>query len=388
MSSILESEHQCSGASDEELELYARINWWTEGVFQMIISLIGLCGNSISIWILCSKAMQSIFNRLLIVLAIFDNMYLIFSVLDSIRHEHGTVNVHYYLFANVLYPLHNASLTGSIYMTVVLAFERYLAVSHPISYHNSVNSGPHWIRITRYVLPVLIFSVLFNLPKFFELHAYESASQRTVLLGNGSLVNQTLLNVQIAPTSLRLNEDYIFYYQNNARLLVTAIVPFFALLIFNYGIYQAVGRRKHGLNQVRGGNNNNNQSLQTNAAEENRQAIMLFAIVIFFLIFNLPRNFLSLNEVLSFAQVKEDYMRGCKGLALWILLVGTLSHLLLVVNSSMNFFLYCGMSTTFRKELKHRLCPRPPRHSRADFNLRIPRTQDQGTPSGVLLTNL
>lgn len=130
-----------------------------------------------------------------------------------------------------------------------------------------------------------------------------------------------------------------------------------------------------------------NQPLQQNAAEENRQAIMLFAIVIFFLIFNLPRNFLSLYEVLSFAQVKEDYMRGCKGgLTLWILLVGSLSHLLLVVNSSMNFFLYCGMSTTFRKELNLRFCPRQG-NSSGNFDLPI-RSQDQVTPSGALLTKV
>ena len=88
------------------------------------------------------------------------------------------------------------------------------------------------------------------------------------------------------------------------------------------------------------------------ATEENRQALMLFAIVVFFLVFNTPRNFLNLYEVIMFEQVKKDYFHGCRSLKFSILLIGTVSHLLLVINSSLNFFLYCLMSTSFRCELR------------------------------------
>eukprot|EP00095_Tigriopus_kingsejongensis_P009500 maker-scaffold1595_size34508-snap-gene-0.9 protein:Tk09500 transcript:maker-scaffold1595_size34508-snap-gene-0.9-mRNA-1 annotation:"mitogen-activated protein kinase kinase kinase 1-like" len=384
------STYQCSGATDEELELYYMINWWTEGVLQVLISVVGICGNFVSMWIMSSGRMQSVFNRLLIFLALFDNLYLILSILDSIRHEHGTLNIHYHLFANVLYPMHNASLTCSIYMTVVLAFERYLAVAHPVSYHLSVNDGRQWARITRYVLPVVIFSTLFNIPKFFELRAEEVESHSSLELSNGTWFNQTHSTVRIQPTRLRLDQDYIFYYQNNARLLITGIIPFLALLGLNYGIYEAVARRKHifgGLQSSRGGGNS---IVQQHAAEENRQALMLFAIVIFFLLFNIPRNFLSLNEFISLKQVKEDYLRGCKGLALWILLVGTLSHFFLVVNSSMNFFLYCGMSKSFREQLKLQLCPKMCTQSCLDSQRRgeIPGLEGLPAPAAMNTTAL
>jgi hypothetical protein len=48
---------------------------------------------------------------------------------------------------------------------------------------------------------------------------------------------------------------------------------------------------------------------------------------------------------------EQDYKHGCKGLKLWTLLTGSVSHILLDVNSSLNFFLYCVMSATFRTEL-------------------------------------
>ena len=57
----------------------------------------------------------------------------------------------------------------STYTTVVLALERYRAVWRPIEYHNNVNSSPHpWRRVLVYIVPVVIFSALFNIPKFFE----------------------------------------------------------------------------------------------------------------------------------------------------------------------------------------------------------------------------
>ena len=85
--------------------------------------------------------------------------------------------------------------------------------------------------------------------------------------------------------------------------------------------------------------------------EENRQAVILFAIIILFVICHLPRMFLNLHEALTFEQKKRDYLNGCRGVPLWILIIGLLSHLLLTCNSALNFILYCAMSEVFRHEL-------------------------------------
>lgn len=125
-----------------------------------------------SIPVLKTKDMyQSTFNRLLIVLAVIDNIYLTFALLESLRTEIElpTGQWHTTVFAYALYPLHNVMLCLSIYMTVILAMERYRAVSKPIDYHTIIVSGRQWQRVFHYVIPVVIFSVVFNLPKFFEL---------------------------------------------------------------------------------------------------------------------------------------------------------------------------------------------------------------------------
>ena len=59
-------------------------------------------------------------------------------------------------------------LCACIYITVVLALERYRAVWRPVEYHNIVNGSNSWRRVAGYIVPVVVFSVLFNIPKFFE----------------------------------------------------------------------------------------------------------------------------------------------------------------------------------------------------------------------------
>ncbi len=182
--------YTCSGSTDAQLAFFDTYNFWSGGVTNALICLVGLAGNSLSIPVLCSRAMDSVFNRLLVFLAIFDNVYLLLSLADCFRRHLGTVLVHKYAFGPVLYGLHNAIMTCSIYMTVVLAFERYLAVSKPIEYHNTVNSGKRWVRLARYVLPVLLLAVVFNLPKFFELRPRERMADRVWAAANGTNVTE------------------------------------------------------------------------------------------------------------------------------------------------------------------------------------------------------
>ncbi len=169
--SDLATDYHCSGASAEELKLFGVASWWVGGVIQASVCLIGLMANIVSIPVLYSKALfKSTFNRLLIILALCDNIYLVFAFLESIRHElQLATNVHTIVFVYLLYPLHNFILCVSIYMTTVIAVERYRAVSQPIDYHAIMVSGRQWQRVSSYVVPVFLFSAGFNIPKFFEL---------------------------------------------------------------------------------------------------------------------------------------------------------------------------------------------------------------------------
>ena len=73
------------------------------------------------------------------------------------------------LFPYFLYPVNQVAISGSIFMTVAIAWERYVAVHYPIDYNqamNDVNSIRK--RLLKYVGPCFVLALVFNVPKFFE----------------------------------------------------------------------------------------------------------------------------------------------------------------------------------------------------------------------------
>ena len=49
-------------------------------------------------------------------------------------------------------------------------------------------------------------------------------------------LNLDIVSVKVKPTDLRLNDDYIFYYNNLAKLIITGVIPFAALCVFNFKV--------------------------------------------------------------------------------------------------------------------------------------------------------
>ena len=84
------------------------------------------------------------------------------------------------------------------------------------------------------MVPTTIFSVLFNIPKFWELEVKEEDI-------NENFVNTTITNdttYVVDATVLRRNPIYSFFYVHLLQFFVKGIVPFGALLFLNLGIYR------------------------------------------------------------------------------------------------------------------------------------------------------
>ena len=79
--------------------------------------------------------MRNSFNFLLIALISMDSCFLFLCLLEGVRKEASYVsNIQVLLFPHLLYPLISIVFTASIYMTVAIAIERYIAVHYPIDY--------------------------------------------------------------------------------------------------------------------------------------------------------------------------------------------------------------------------------------------------------------
>ena len=90
----------------------------------------------------CRDDMRNSFNFLLIALICIDSCVLVGSILESFRRSFGfePTEVHVHLFPYFLYPCLSIAVTASVYMTVGIAFERYIAVHYPIDYSQAINS--------------------------------------------------------------------------------------------------------------------------------------------------------------------------------------------------------------------------------------------------------
>ena len=107
--------------------------------------------------------------------------------------------------------------------------------------------------------------------------------------------------------------------------------------------------------------------------EEARNARILFIIVIIFVICNIPRIVLNLEELTIIApsywrkynlfnpdatemKNEEEKQKLCYSPPFWAHILGSISKFLLTCNASVCCFVYCVICPTFRTELKTNAC--------------------------------
>ena len=155
--------------TEERQQFYNNFRWWLEVPGTIIIGSIGTAFNSISILTLLNKTMAStFFNRLLTCLAIFDSLYLANRMAEAVTTHLIMSHSSLAFFVQYLYPVRSILMCCSIYITIALGMERYDAINRPHIYlvHNT---SPVRYRLFRYILPIVIFSCVFYIPKWFEL---------------------------------------------------------------------------------------------------------------------------------------------------------------------------------------------------------------------------
>merc|ERR1719188_564425 len=105
---------------------------------------------------------------------------------------------------------------------------------------------------------------------------------------------------------LRFDKHYIMWYQNGAKLLVTAVIPFLALTYFNANVYIVIRRRRKHLGQ-------RFVNPESNAckAEAARQAYVLFAICFMFFMGHFLRIVLDIHEFIALEDYLERREKNC-----------------------------------------------------------------------------
>ena len=316
--------------------------------------------NILFCYVLSRRELNNPFNSLLIALAVIDSIFLIGLILESFRFPFKlTSNQHTFLFTQFLTPVRHAMLYSSIFLTLAISVERYHAVTRPIRMHLKLKhkKRANLKIVVTYVIPVLTFSLMFTIPKFFETET--SYDEKTG-------------DYYISATELRTNQDYIIYYIGLARFIVTGIIPFSMILFFNLRTYRTIqSRKKHELTKqgddqpsktkLHANNTTAEKSLilrthleseETRKASENKLSMIFFAISLLFLVCHSPRFILGFYKVISRRDWVACQNAGYVGHPIWALILSWTSHILLALNSSLNSAIYCVFSSKYREQAR------------------------------------
>lgn len=207
----------------------------TNGIMLNVVGIMGIFGNIISMIILSRPQMKSSINYLLIGLARCDTVLILTSVflfgLPAIYQYTKTELLFTYQFkiypflAPVIFPIALIAQTVTVYLTLTVTLERFVAVCHPLQARSLCTYG----RARLYVVLIIIFSTLYNLSRFWEVTVKEQYHRG---------YNTTVYVLMASP--LRNNRIYISVYIHWLYMIFIYFLPFSCLAVLNAAIYRQV----------------------------------------------------------------------------------------------------------------------------------------------------
>lgn len=305
----------------ENLEIYREFYASIHGYISLAICLFGITANIMNIIVLTRKNMVSPTNAILTGLAVADMMvmfsYIPFSVHNYLRV--GLEQQEKYSFGWAIFTLFHAHFTVvnhtiSIWLTVTVAIWRFMAVCYPAA-------TMRWRSLPRARIAIAstyIACTLFCIPVYI-----------TFTVGSNIENNQTLYKVDFSKIAKQHNGllASINFWMFS---VITKLVPCIALTGLSLGLikvlYEANIRR---------------QRLKVSSECEkshDRTTKMLLAVLLLFLLTEFPSGMLALlSGALGDAFFANVYMN-----------FGETMDILALVNSAVNFIIYCTMSRQFR----------------------------------------
>jgi hypothetical protein len=307
------------------------LDTWTslmENNLTPTIGCLGLLGNLAAIYVLKCPEFKSTFHQSLLTLAICDICLLSFLLVDILVDVN---NVWYiYMLPYFWNPLKYIMMSWETFLIMSIATERFMAVCNPLLYRRHKLRCSSLTHLLTYILPGLVCAILLNIPKFLELE---------LVIGPE--------NVDFDATTLRMNKNYIYYYTHWTRLLTTGIVPTIFLFVTNTAI---ILKMKEGRMQSEQLQNNINKVKIVKSL-----ALTLTAIVLVYLVCNIPRLVINLLEYLLLPEIYKLDECGCYLAPWWLPSLLRSSHLLLTINCSVNFLIYVFVSKRIKKVFKIRI---------------------------------
>lgn len=296
--------------------------------------------NSVICLILLKKSMRSSTNTLLVGIAFSDMLtgliplpsYIYFYTLGYYKEWIPYLWCRPYVYFTDFTP--TVFHTASIWLTVALAVQRYFYICRP-------TLAKHWCTVANAVKAVsgVYFAALLS-----QICRYvEVAFQRTVMpsrLDNIKNVTACFKGFNY-PFIRDLNSYFNIYWWS--RVVLIHMIPCLTLTIFNalliHAMRTAQKRRRQLLKQ-------NRRTECRRLAENNLTTLMLVAVVGVFLVVEFPLALLLIVMILDNSFYLAILSQETRELSQAFI------NLCILLSYPLNFFIYCGMSRTFRQIFK------------------------------------
>lgn len=306
------------------------------GTVLPIVCFTGIVGIILTVIVLSRKNMCTSTNSYLISLAIADLGFLV--ILSTKFLESKLTHVQFYEF-DVFFKyaqifLHTFLLT-SVWVTVMLAVERYIAICHPLRAISICT-----VKRSRIMIVVIFFvSFYMRISNFFEFRIAESVDPCT---------SKVFRYVEI--TEFGRNKAYKKAYAWTVDGIICAVIPFLSLLFLNIRLITEIRKSTKYL-QYHLGNDSNMQTVVS--TEQLKITMMLISIIFVFFVCQAPY-----VVVICYKNI-YDYEADQAGHlpdSMHIIIYTTI--FLLGLKSSFNFIIYCWFSEKFWITFQRLFCLR------------------------------
>lgn len=236
-----------SESLSEQINFYqSRLNFYITGVCLLVICVLGIVFNILVMIVLTHKSMKRSSTIVyLFALALSDSLVLLCVItwfcLPTLSDVFAILVLPY--IRVYVYPLALTAQTFTIWITVSVTVERYIAITHPLQ-------ASHMCTVKRArltIAAVTVLSILFNITRWFETR-----------------------------TSLYLNHEYRMIYHGGLYLTFMCVVPIVLLSVLNYLLIRSVSKSKK-----------KRRSMATSRAIEEKETnitLMLVMLVIVFIL--------------------------------------------------------------------------------------------------------
>jgi len=309
-----------------ELDLFDTvIGLWVPG----LLGAFGIVGNALSLWVLSRDRSKSASMTSLKALAASDFILLTGALGQQVvpltcdwAHSTGQFCARQGYLQVYAWPVVCAAQTATIWLTVLISTERYVAICKPLS---AGRVGVGKVRLA--IVAIVVISVAFNAPRFFE---YQP---QTVVVSVGGVDSIELLRVELRDTKLRLNSVYRYLYNTALFGIVMYAAPLSTVAALNIRLTRAVTVARR------------NWSALNSTQKRELRATVLPLVIVF--VFAICCTVSLLGFVLDavYAAAVDEYPR-------WLQQFSAVANVLVIFNSAINFVLMLCFGAKFRRMLR------------------------------------